>query len=427
MDNEAPATRPERQQKSPRLGVFMSGMIAGIIFLILVNCAAGYFLPGSLPPLGRPTQAPGQSADSPLTPVQDKLTKIFDVLDRNYVNEYDKDRVIENMYQGLVYGVGDPYTTYMDKDSYGRFQESTEGTYAGIGVVVSPDEATNSIVVVVPFEGYPGEKAGILPGDKIIRVNGYDVFGDTLDEAVSMMKGEPGTSVKITVSRETEGVAAPMEFNIIREKIDVPTVSHKMLEGGIGYIRITQFDRVTFSQFKSAFDSLNADGAKGLIIDLRNNPGGLLNIVTSITDLLVPKKSVIVYTEDKQGKREYTYSREGSKDIPLIVLVNGSSASASEVLSGAVKDLGAGELLGTRTFGKGLVQNIFELKDGSALKVTIAKYYTPSGTCIQGIGIEPDYVVEMSDELSVRISSLSLDEDVQLKRALEIMEEKTAD
>ena len=206
----------------------------------------------------------------------------------------------------------------------------------------------------------------------------------------------------------------------MREKINIPTVSQKIFNNNIGYIRITNFDRNTHKQFKQAYDQISKSNLKGLIIDLRNNPGGLLDTVVKIANELLPK-GCIVYTEDKAGNKKYAYSDENYIKLPLAILVNGNSASASEVLSGAVKDLKRGVLIGQKTFGKGLVQNLFPLKDGSAIKVTIAKYYTPAGICINGKGIEPDYKIEMSEELTNKISILSLDEDLQLKKAIEIL------
>jgi carboxyl-terminal processing protease len=272
--------------------------------------------------------------------------------------------------------------------------------------------------VITPFEGFPGAKAGIIPGDRIIRVDGNDVSGDTYEEAVAMLKGPPGTSVNVTLYREGE---CTFEIAIIREQIDIPTVSHRMLDDGVGYIRITNFDRVTYNQFVTAYEDLKSQNMQGLIIDLRNNPGGLLNIVTDMTNLLVPE-GYIVYTEDRNGIREYIFSdAERHIEIPLALIVNGNSASASEVMAGAVKDMGVGSLVGTQTFGKGLVQNLFDLSDGTALKITIAKYYTPSGVCIHGEGITPCYIVDMPNELTTRLSALSLEEDPQLQKAIDVI------
>ncbi len=397
---------------------FMLGVLVGVVTILVLNAVLVYvrpILPG--------TNIFASSLSSPIkaTSIERKRNEIFSLLDKYYVNEYDEEICNESMFAGMVYGVGDPYTSYMDKATLTKFMEQTEGTYAGIGVVVSVDVKDNRIIAITPYEGAPGAKAGILPGDKFIKVNGEEVTGDGLDKAVSMMKGTPGTSVNVTIYRESEG--RTFDVDIVREQINIPTVSHKMYDGDIGYIRITNFERVTYDQFVLAYNDLNNRKMKGLIIDLRNNPGGLLDVVTNITDLLVPE-GYIVYTEDKAGNKSYTYSDTNRINVPLVLLVNENSASASEVLSGAVKDMGVGEMVGTTTFGKGLVQNLFQLNDGSALKITVAKYYTPSGVCIDGTGIEPNYVVEMPVELSVKISSLTLEEDVQLQKALEVVHSK---
>ncbi len=355
-----------------------------------------------------------------LSPEQ-KVTEIQDILDRYYVDDVDKKALEEGMYMGMVYGVGDPYTSYMDKNGMKRFVQDIKGSFAGIGLFVAPNRKTNRITVIAPFDGSPAAKAGIKPKDSLLKVNGMEVFADTLSEAVAMMQGEPGTTVNITVLRESEGRTFDVE--VVRQLVDVPTVFHKVVDGDIGYIRLTNFEEVSYKQFMVAFEDLMKQRVKGLVLDLRNNPGGLMDIVTKITDVLVPK-GVIVYTEDKQGNTNYFYSSENHINIPLAVIVNGSSASASEVLAGAVKDLKAGILVGEKTFGKGLVQALYPLTDGSGVKVTIAKYYTPSGVCINKIGIVPDHVVEMPEELSLQIATLSIDEDVQLKKAVDVIRKK---
>jgi carboxyl-terminal processing protease len=290
-------------------------------------------------------------------------------------------------------------------------------------VLVTSDPDDSLVTVVTIYEGSPGNAAGMLPGDKFMKVNGVDVTNASLDEVTSMTKGPAGTVVTITVYRPSEKSA--FDISIVRKKIDIPTVSQKIVGEDLGYIRITAFDRITYDQFREAYDALGKEGIKGLIIDLRNNPGGLLDVVTKITDILAPK-GILVYTEDKSGKKEYTYSDEECVKVPLAVLVNGNSASASEVLSGAIKDLKVGVLVGEKTFGKGIVQNLYPLSDGSAIKVTVAKYYTPSGVCIQGDGIEPDYPAELPVDLSLRISSLAENEDTQLQKAIEVLNEKIA-
>ncbi|HHW68482.1 MAG: carboxyl-terminal processing protease [Epulopiscium sp.] len=387
---------------------FLSGLAVGMSIVIFVNIVfIGFRI------------AMGMTGHSNLG-MNQKVNKILAYLNRFYVDKIDEVALEEGMYKGLVAGVGDPYTTYMSKEEFEDFQTETTGRYAGIGVVVSVDQTDQLITVVSPFEGSPGAEAGLIPGDKIIKVNDFEVTGDDLNEAVSMMKGPAGTKVKLTVYRKSEFKTFDVE--ITRANIDYPTVSHKMLDGNIGYIKIVSFDEVTYDQFMTAYKDLTSKGQKGLIIDLRNNPGGLLSIVTKIADQLLPE-GMIVYTEDKNGKKDTYLSDANEIKVPLVILVNQNSASASEILSGAVKDHNKGKLVGTTTFGKGLVQSIYPLGDGSAIKITISKYYTPSGVCIQGIGIEPDYVVELPDDLK---SKLTLDEkeDIQLKKALEVIKEQ---
>ncbi|NLM12376.1 MAG: S41 family peptidase [Epulopiscium sp.] len=387
---------------------FLSGLAVGMSIIIFINIGFFGF-----------RIAMGMTGHSNLG-MNQKVQKILTYLNKFYVDKIDETSLEEGMYKGLVSGVGDPYTTYMSKEEFENFQTETTGRYAGIGVVVSVDQTDQLITVVSPFEGSPGAKAGLLPGDKIIKVNDFEVTGDDLNEAVSMMKGPAGTKVKLTVYRKSE--FKTFEVEITRANIDYPTVSHRMLDDQIGYIKIVSFDEVTYNQFMNAYKDLNSKGQKGLIIDLRNNPGGLLSTVTKIADQLLPE-GLIVYTEDKNGKRDTYMSDANEIKVPLVLLVNENSASASEILSGAVKDHNKGKLVGTTTFGKGLVQSIYPLGDGSAVKITISKYYTPSGVCIQGIGIEPDYVVELSDELKSRLT-LEESEDIQLKKAIEVIKEQ---
>ncbi|MDR3239383.1 MAG: S41 family peptidase [Clostridiales bacterium] len=387
---------------------FVSGVLAGMALLVLFNTAFHGF-----------KLVFDRMANKPMA-FSVKVNELLNVLDAHSINPYKKEDLLENMYRGLVSGVGDPYTYYFDKKALADFMQQTEGSYAGIGVVVTSDPKDHLVTVVTAYEGSPGAAAGLMPGDKFMKIDGLDVSSASLEEVTAMTKGPVGTTVKITIYRGSE--KRTFDVEVIRRKIDIPTVTSKMLADQIGYLRISAFDRVTLDQFKTAYQSLSDQKMRGLIVDLRNNPGGLLDVVTKIADILVPQ-GTIVYTEDKSGKKEYTYSDENGIPVPLALLVNGASASASEVLSGAVKDLNVGVLVGTKTFGKGIVQNLYTLSDGSAIKVTVSKYYTPSGVCIQGDGIIPDYVVEMSDELTAKISSLSEEEDIQLEKAEEIIEQ----
>lgn len=404
---------------------FFGGIILGVVLAIVVNSVYSFATTRIRLPFVREMT------------VDQKVKSIYSILDNYYVDDYSKEETEEGLYSGLVYSLGDPYTNYLDKSALNSFMSTIEGTYVGIGLVVSVDPEDNQILAVSPYEGSPAMRAGILPGDKITKVNGVAYSGDYLDEAVSIMKGKENTFVTLTIYRQRED--RTFDVDVLREKIDIPTVSHKMLENNIGYLRLIGFERVTTGQFVSAYNDLKDNNMQALILDLRNNPGGLLDVAVTIADMLVDNE-FIVYTEGKSGDREYytvsnnnvvTYTdetksteRDGNDktkpELPIIVLVNGSSASASEVLSGAIRDTGSGMLVGSQTFGKGLVQNLYFLPDGSGIKVTIAKYYTPSGVCIDGVGIAPDYVVNMSEEDSAHISSLSLEEDTQLEKAIEV-------
>lgn len=342
--------------------------------------------------------------------ISQKVKEIEKRIDKHYVNEYDKNNMKEIMYKSMVLSLKDPYSYYLTKNELKDFLESTEGNYVGIGITVSVID--NEIVVNKVFENSPAEKSGIKTDDRIVKINGENVNGEKYQEAVLNIKGEEGTKVKLSIFRKNENKTLDLE--ILRESIDVPTVEHKMLKDNIGYIAITQFDRVTYDQFKLAFEELK--NAKGLIIDLRDNPGGLLTVVNKIADLLLPEGN-ITYIETKDGEREYYKSDTNHYGKPLVVLVNKNSASASEVLSGAIKDYKAGVLVGEQTFGKGVVQDLFQLSDGSAVKLTIAKYYTPNGICIDGTGITPDYIIYNPEKFE------NSTEDVQLERAISLINE----
>ncbi|TCT14209.1 carboxyl-terminal processing protease [Natranaerovirga pectinivora] len=352
--------------------------------------------------------------------VDEKINKIIRYLDNFYYEDFDTDEILDRAFKGMVAGIGDPYSTYYTEDEFRNVLESAAGEYSGIGVVISHNEVDDEFIVLLPFVGGPGDKAGLLPGDIIIQVDGISIEGMDLTETVNLIKGEVGTEVVLTIIRNNDQLEVP----IIREKIDIPTVSSEMLEDNIGYLRISEFDRVTYNQFMDAINELENQGQNGLIIDLRNNPGGMLHTVIAIVDELIPKNKIIVYTEDKHGRQEIERSKTGTYfDRPLVILINEHSASASEILAGAIKDHGAGTLVGTTTFGKGLVQRLIPLGDGTAIKTTISRYFTPSGNYIHDRGIEPDVEVILPDELRFR-GNLTLEEDLQLQKALEIINEK---
>ena len=294
----------------------------------------------------------------------------------------------------------------------------TEGTFVGIGVRVFMDPEDRLLTIVNVFRDAPAGKAGLMPGDKIIGVDGFDVMGRSQPEIMGLIAGPAGSDVNIEIFRPLENIR--FDVDIMRQRVIVPTVFHEMIEtaeGLTGYIRIEGFERPTYNQFMSAFNELIEKGMDSLIIDVRNNPGGLMNVVVDITDRLVPQ-GIITYTQDVNGHRIYHNANETYLGIPLVVLINERSASASEVLGGAVQDTGVGSLVGQQTFGKGIVQNLYYLSDGTAIKLTVAEYFTPNGTSIHGTGLTPDFIVEMEDILSRRIGDLPIEEDIQLQVAL---------
>ncbi|WIV13475.1 S41 family peptidase [Proteiniborus sp. MB09-C3] len=344
-----------------------------------------------------------------------------DFIKEYYLKDVDESTLLEGQLKGLFASVEDPYSVYMSKDEFKSFMEHTMGVFGGIGIYVAPGE-DNLITVVSPIEDTPGERAGIKPGDKIIKVNGKEFTADKMDEAVKLMKGEPGTNITITIRRDIDGKPEIFDKIITREEIRVKTIKASMLENDIGYIRITSFDELTHKDFAANLKALKNKGIKGLIIDLRNNPGGLLDVSAKIADELMGE-GTIVYTETKKKEREYLKSDKKMLGLPLAVIVNEGSASASEVLSGAIQDTKVGTIVGTTTFGKGIVQRIKELSDGSGFKITVSEYFTPNGRNIQGIGITPDFVVEIPENVEV-IGVENLKQDTQLQKAIEIIEDK---
>lgn len=359
-----------------------------------------------------------------LTKVYKKYSKnvlLEDIIKEYYLRDVDDETLLEGQLRGLFASMGDPYSVYMPKDEFKSFMEHTMGVFGGIGIYVGAGE-DNLITVVSPIEDTPGERAGIKPGDKIIKVNGKEFTADKMDEAVKLMKGEPGTEVTITIRRDTDGKSEILEKTITREEIRVKTIKASMMENDIGYIRITSFDEQTHKDFSTNLKTLQNMGMKGLVIDLRNNPGGLLDVSAKIADELMGE-GTIVYTETKKKEREYIKSDKNMLGLPLVVLVNEGSASASEVVSGAIQDTRVGTIVGTKTFGKGIVQRIKELSDGSGFKITVSEYFTPNGRNIQGIGITPDVIVEIPDDVQV-IGVENLEQDTQLQKAIEILKNK---
>lgn len=346
-----------------------------------------------------------------------KLQVLEDTIDRYYLESVDEQTLEKGVYDGLVEALGDPYSTYYSSEELKELQDKTEGIYYGIGAYVGIDADTSLPRLTGIIEGTPAQESGLRAGDLLYKVDGEEVQGLELTQVVSKIKGEEGTSVHLTIIRE--GATDYLEVDVVRRKVESPTVNQKMLDGGIGYIQITEFDTVTLDQFTEALAVCRGSGMKGLILDLRGNPGGNLNTVCDIAREILPK-GLIVYTEDKDGKRS-EYTCDGTKEMkePLVVLVDSGSASASEILAGAVKDYGIGTLVGTTTFGKGIVQRIISLSDGSAVKLTVSNYYTPNGNNIHKIGIKPDIEEKFDSEAYYNDGV-----DNQLNKAIEIMNEK---
>jgi carboxyl-terminal processing protease len=405
---------------------FLKGFLGGVItatLIIAIVLFIGKYSNLNINVASVTSKASKESTDSGVgsKAVNKKIAAIKQIIDEYYLEDANEEDLVDGMYKGLVDGLGDRYSVYYTKEEFQKMMESTNGVYCGIGVTVSQDPETGVITLVKPFENSPGLEAGILPGDILYKVNGTEVTGMELSSVVSMIKGEEGTKVELTIVRE--GESDYLTLNVERRQIEVPTISYEVLANNIGYIYISEFDTVTKDQFISALEDLNKQGISGLVVDLRDNPGGNLDVVNAILDQILPK-GLIVYTEDKYGnKQEYKSDEEHKFTKPLTVLVNGNSASASEIFAGAVKDYGIGTIVGTKTFGKGIVQRLIELGDGTAMKLTISKYYTPNGYNIHGIGIEPDVEVKLDDALKKQ-AVITHDEDNQLQKALEIINEK---
>lgn len=342
-----------------------------------------------------------------------KMELLNSLIDRFYIGDVDETDLSEGVYKGYIEGLGDPYSVYYDEEETKQMSESLSGEFGGVGALMSQDRETGVITVLQVYDGSPAQEAGMRDGDTLYKVEGEEVTGEDLSDVVSKVKGEKGTQVTLTVLRADTGDEE--ELTITRDTIEAQTVSCEMKEGNVGYIRITEFDTVTYEQYKEALEDLEDQGMERLIVDLRSNPGGNLDTVCDILDLMLPE-GLIVYTEDKNGEREeYTSDEENQFDKPLVVMMNGYSASASEIFAGAIQDYGLGQIVGTQSYGKGVVQSVFDLQDGTSVKLTIAEYFTPNGRSIDGEGITPDVEVEYQYDEN------NPDADNQLEKAMEVV------
>lgn len=407
----------KREKTALKRNWFAGGMIAGLVVALLISCVVYLVQMKNSRDVSVMGAKASQTdaAESAINALSlQKLGIIEDSINEYYLGEVTKEDLETGLYRGIVEATGDPYSEYYTPEELKELQESSSGIYYGIGAYIGLDSETQYCKITSVIPDTPAEEAGLKAEDIIVKVDGEDTFGMTTTEVVALIKGEENTEVVLTISRT--GETDFLDITVTRRRVEAPTVNYEMFEDGIAYIQITQFEEVTTGQFEEKLAQAREEGMKGLIIDLRGNPGGTLSSVVEISRMLLPE-GLIVYMEDKNGEREeYACNGEHQLDVPLVVLINENSASAAEILAGAVKDYGIGTLVGTTTFGKGIVQKVFGITDGSGLKLTISHYYTPKGNDIHEVGVSPDEELELDVEKYVEDGS-----DNQLDRAKEIL------
>lgn len=456
MDNQTNYEKNEEQEEKRTLhpsdsrnefwmGALAGALVTALAVLAVVGLALGIYLFGKsmmnrqagpqVTQSDGPGITDGHQQDKPeldYDKMSAKMSMIQEIINKYFLYDEDMDNVQEYVYKGMLAGLDDPYSEYYTVQDYKEMQESTEGVYSGIGAMLSQNRSTGLCTIVRVFKDSPADVAGMKPGDVLYKVEDKLVAGESLSVLVNnYIKGKEGTQVNITVYRQDKDEYVDM--TLTRKSIEVPTVEHQMLADQIGYVLITQFDQVTTQQFKAAVDDLEAQGMKGLVLDLRSNPGGLLDSAVAIADYLLPDnftryakdkgKTLVVYTADRNGKGEHYSASDGHQvDLPIAVLVNGDSASASEVLTGALKDYNWATVVGTTSYGKGIVQSLIPLGDGSAIKITVAHYYTPSGFDLHGKGITPDVKVELDEDLKTQVT-VKPEDDNQVQAAVKVVKE----
>lgn len=384
---------------------YASGVLTGVLVVALASGGVKFV---------QQRQYNGVLSDS--SHVQ-KIEYLEKMIDQEYLGEVDNDEMAEGVYAGLVYGLGDVYSRYYTADEYAQETASTDGAYAGIGVSIQKNK-NGGVQIAECYEGGPGADAGLQTGDVITAINDTDVTDMELSDVVSLIRENKDNTIVLTVFRENEEKSREISVDVT--DVELPSVFGEMLDKKTGYIQITQFTGVTPQQYKDMFTELKDKGMERLVIDLRDNPGGLLTSVCDILREILPE-GLIVYTEDKYGNREEeTCDGKHQLDMPLAVLVNENSASASEIFAGAVQDHGVGTIVGTTTYGKGVVQELRQLSDGSAVKLTVSNYYTPNGNSINKVGIKPDVEVKLASEL-LNKDEITHEEDNQLQKALDVI------
>lgn len=413
-----------RRIEQERRKTFCKGITLGVLTTLAVCLLVFFVIP--VVQLQRiessqKTQQAAQTDDSRLLtqPVESKIERLADVIDQLYYEDVDKEDLVEGLYKGLLEGVGDPYTAYYTPEEYKELMISATSSLSGIGIVMQQDPDTMQVSVNYVYEGSPAEKAGILAGDLIVQAEDVMATSMELSEFATHIRGDEGTTVHLKLYRYGKGY---LELDVERAIIDVPTLKGEMLDDGIGYIRIAEFGEKTAEEFADAVSELEAQGMTAMIVDLRNNPGGMVDSVTKLLDQILPE-GVVVWTEDKNGnKKEYT-SDAACLDYPMAVLINENSASSSEIFAGAIRDYDYGTLIGTKTFGKGIVQSIRRLADGSAIKLTTSRYFTPNGQNIHGEGIEPDIELEY-EYLDQDATEYDMMDDNQILKAIEVLKKE---
>ncbi|MCD8230664.1 MAG: S41 family peptidase [Clostridiales bacterium] len=402
---------PEEKLKKRRKHPFARGFLSGAVIAAAAVSVVFGLTTGSFTRIFSGYEA---VLDSETT---QKIETLAAYIQSTYYEEVDIEDLREGLYEGLFENL-DTYSQYYTEEEYESLLESSlEGTYCGIGASLQQDTETMQVTVVRVYDGSPAQEAGLLAGDIIYMVDDYEATSMELSELVTHIRGEENTTVHLITYRNGEEIA----YDIERKNLTFPTVSCDMLEDSVGYIQVTEFTEATTEQFSEALDELQEEGMEALIVDLRSNPGGVLTTVCDMLDEILPE-GLLLYTEDRDGNRvEYTSTDDASLDLPLAVLVDGNSASASEIFAGAIQDRDAGTIVGTTTYGKGVVQSIRSLSDGTAFKVTTHRYYTPGGTCIQDIGITPDVEIEY-EFLGGEDDSYSYELDNQIQKALEVLQ-----
>ena len=408
---------------------FWQGFLAGVL-TVAVFCGLTYFFASGGLSLILGTSGEEGALDA--AHLAEKISDIEELIGEDFLYDWDEEQLEDGLFSGMLAGLEEPYSTYYSEEEYEQVKKSQAGSYCGIGATVSQDPETGEMTILEISPLSPAETAGLEPGDVLYMVDGTEITGMDLGEVSSeYISGEEGTAVEITVLRDGE----TLTFTVLRGRIETQTVSYELLDGAIGYIKVSGFDKETANQFVEAVEELEAQGMEKLLLDLRDNPGGILNSAVDIAAYLLPDDQydgTLLYTENKEGKGERYYSQDGmilyeshtdrtndhypredghQLDLPMVVLINENSASAAEILTGCLKDYGWATIVGTNSFGKGIVQVTFPLEDGSAVKLTNSQYFTPSGYALHGKGITPDLVVEQGEE-----------GDAQLEEGLAVLE-----